>query len=71
MKNLNTVTRQQVEDLKEGDYVPTIFGSMQKVSRIICKKTDDFGKRFAIFYQRNDYGWETSRSIKEDRQWAI
>lgn len=58
-------TRRWIEDLKVGDLVPDCFGDTRKITKIVVKDEDMFGKLFVVLYVEFGPNSSMSRSFKE------
>lgn len=61
------ISRQEIENMKVGDYFPNIFGKLKKITNIYAKQEDTNGKLFCCFYQEFGKDSKMSNSVKEGR----
>ena len=60
-------TRQDIEDLKVGDFAPDCFGKMREIVSIHARGIDINGKAFVCFYVKwGAHNGRMSGSLKED-----
>jgi hypothetical protein len=59
-------TREQVENLKEGDLAIDCFGKMRKVTRICHRGVDIHGRAFVGYYTEHGTNGSISHGMKED-----
>lgn len=72
MKNFptsnNTYTKEDIDNIQVGDFIPNCFGKMSEVVEIYHKGEDVNGKKFACTYLKFTSNSTINESIKEDEK---